>query len=277
MWPFGKKESAHPGLSADLACLGKHSAAALRYVTSGKEESVLDRLGRVEALSGAAHRSEYLLDETNPAQLWRLARLYHACGGGCQAGWEPGLEPLEVYLQEIDGLGKVRLRLVVWMLESQQLTAQALLRSYLRLVGTPAGEQLEKVVSFMELFSEHPQVVREFIPGAAMPFLRHLRKLDLSPLAWEDDLFELLGQGPGDVSWEAYSWLERLGPGFQQLVSRRLGYLSRPARMAAVPFVARLMGPGPAADFLQRYANEEGIPEKVMELRKEAFRKRERG
>ncbi len=277
MWPFGKRESAHPGLSADLACLGKHSGAVLRYVTGGKEESVLGRLAPVAALSGAAHRSEYLLDETNPAGLWRLARVYRACGGPCQPGWEPGLEPLEDYLREIDGLGKVRLRLVVWMLESQQLTPRALLRSYLRLVGTPVGEQLEKVVSFLELFGEHPQVVREFLPTATMPFLRHLRKLELSPLAWEEDLFELLGQGPSEVSWEACFWLERLGPGFQQLISRRLGYLARPARLAAVPFVVRVMGSGPAADFLQKYSNEGEIAQKVMDLRKEAFRQRERG
>lgn len=274
MWPFAKKEPEHPALSEDLAGLGKHTAAAVRFVTTGKDPSTLSRLGEHPEIHRGPRRPEYLVDETQPAVMWRLGQLFAACGVLVSSSWEPGLEPLEAYLKALEGIGKIRARVVVWMIESGGHKPEALVRSYLRMVGTPTGNLLEGVVAWTDLMLEHPRVFPEFLKTPRAEFVRHLVGLGFSPEPWQDELFQALGQGPNESSWEVYGWLERLGPHFEPVWQRNFSRLTRAQRLTALPFVKKYFGPAGAAGFLQRYSNEPGIPEAILELKKEDARSR---
>lgn len=274
MWPFAKKEPGNPALLEDLAELGKDAPAAVRFVLSGKDAAVLSRLGNHPDIHRGGNRREYLVDETQPAVMWRLGQLFAACGVLVSSDWEPGLEPLEAYLKSLSGIGKIRARVVVWMLESGGFKPEALVRSYLKMLGTPTGELLEEIVAFQELVLEHPKVFLQFFEKPRADFLRHLKALGYSPEPWQDELFLLLGNGVNSTSNEVYSWLERLGPHFEPVMQRNLGHLTRPQRLAAVVFVKKFYGPAKAAEYLQRYANEPGMPEAILELKKEDARSR---
>lgn len=274
MWPFGKKEPEHPALREDFAPLGKNAAAAVRFVTTGKDPAILGKLGAAAEIHRGGRRKEYLVDETQPASMWRLGQVYAAAGVTVDERWEPGLEPLEAYLKALSGIGKIRARVVVWMLESAGHKPEALVRSYLRMLGSPTGELLEGVVAWNEFVLEHPKIFLEFLARPEVAFIRHLKSQGYSPEPWQDELFLLLGEGPGALSNEAYSWLERLGPHLEPVLQRNLGRLTRPQRLAAIPFVKKFYGPARAAEYLGRYANEPGMPEKIMDLKKEDARSR---